>query len=414
MQMKNASYASSDPRLAGTYFAYSISNAGICHPKMYSNNKNRLMSIIAYAMLIVASALFLMPAAADTTAVEIYLFSGVPNPVYVLRDSTNVAPIKRRVGHYEILAALSWPGCPEPRSGLGYRGVKTGTSYGGPQGYALASGGSLKLCPQGASCRSYCDYRLELERMALRACMREHLIPPSIQSSIPDSLLRPVCHDGMFTLQQDASETIADFSLMRRYQTVPWEDTVLDQDITVTSGGGGWSLTASFGIIDKGQQTGFTPVVATALSPSAADSIAASYGKRFDELTIAIPAQGYVHSVSVNPTGAGHLYIVKTSEGGYCALMLAGYYIGGIDRLHFYYRYTSENTFSDATTIFAAGHRGPPIARDAKGRQTATVDLLGRSIQSNRNTTKTQCSIATGKIETYDRRSRSIRRQHYR
>jgi hypothetical protein len=245
--------------------------------------------------------------------------------------------------------------------------------------------------------------------MALRACIREQLISPSIQTLIPDSLLRPVVHDGMFTLQQDASETIADFSLMRRYQVVPWEDTVLVQDVVVSSGTGGWRLTAYFGIVDKGQQTGFAPVVGTMLSQSAADSIAASCSKRFNELNVAIPAQGYVSSVSINPSSTGHLYIVKTSEGGYCALVLAGYYIGGIDRLHFYCRYTTENSFNTATGTSASHRRGPSMKSDFRVRHSASTDLRGRIIRSNGAVAASRNIIVNGRIEMTQHRGQCRR-----
>jgi len=336
--------------------------------------------------------------ASDTVRVELDMFSGRPNPVCTLSDSQDVAVIKNRMAHYEILSALSWPGCPQPRSGLGYRGVKIDADFGGPLGWVMASGGSLKVCPRGPDCGSYCDYRCELERMTLRACERENLIAASIRAAVPDSLFLPVSCDGLFTLQQDQTEAIADFSLMRSYQIIPPADTLLVQDVVMTTGADGLRMTAYFGVIDKGLQPGFNPVTGTQLDASAAQSARIDYRNRFDGLHVVAPTHGYQPSVILDVMHPGHLYIVRTSEGGLCAMIVAGQYIGGINRFHFYYLYTSENSFGSATA--ASKHHGrsrfpvqQPFIHDV------ITDLQGRIIRSDVRSHELYCFVVNGRID---------------
>lgn len=356
-------------------------------------------SMSVYLVSIMLSAGVCGPAAraSDTVRVELDMFSGMPNPVCTLRDSQDVAVIKDRVARYEILSALSWSGCPQPRSGPGYRGVKIGAGF-DPQTYAMASGGALLICPRGPDCGSYCDYRCELERMALRACEREKLMSAGIRAKIPDSLFLPVSHDGLFTMRQSDKEAIADFSLMRKYQVIPWDDTVLVQDIVLTAGTAGLKLTAYYGIADMGQKQGFGPVMAPELSLSAAESTLVVYRKRFDEMNVAIPASGFKASVTIDETQSGHFYCVRTSEGGYCALVTAGHYLGGIDRYHFYYYYTSGNSFG-ATTATTVPPRQGLVLRSKPVYRSVVADLQGRAIRSGSAGNVLRWVATNGRIE---------------
>jgi hypothetical protein len=204
--------------------------------------------------------------------------------------------------------------------------------------------------------RRYHDYQCELEKMAIRFCKSAGLISATpegtaIMEAIPDSLFNDYTMDGFFTIQMPASgySSYIDLSLLgRSYHYIQeTQDTVIDYDFTMAIGAEvNYIFNATFGIVDKEDQHGVPSLSGTTLDAQNLQASFSAFRSAFDALELTAPAAGYKQGISLNEElKPGRLFIVKTSENAYAAIVCAGVYIGGIDRYHFYFSYTTDGVF---------------------------------------------------------------------
>jgi hypothetical protein len=309
----------------------------------------RVCSVVAITL----SLLYSPAAALEPMTVTLDMFSGRPNPEIVLTDSESVSLLNNRIGRYMIISMPGDSTAPLPLNILGYRGVICTYMLGTEKIKVGASNGCYyENTGAWPPTFRFHDYDQEMEKMALRFCRRTLASSPLSENalaikSIPDSLTGDYGKSGFVTIEYSGPAYL-DISLLKnKYQKIQqYQNPSIATDFQFSLGSGvPFILRSFFGIKDMGVVAGFSDVQGTDLTANI-DQLLATYRQRFDSLHLTAPDKGYTEVISV--TGMfkpGQMFIVKTSEGGYAAVIYAGTYIGGVNRYHFYYSFSTNTKF---------------------------------------------------------------------
>jgi hypothetical protein len=332
--------------------------------------------------------------AADSLKVSISIFSGRPDPVFTLSDSGSVSLIKLRLGFYLVRSTIGDPGAPMPLTTAGYRGVLVDAFTPNSIYNCFLSNGSITF-DHSSSDRRFFDYGSELQKMVLRLLKRELTVHPQTDSDVlsllPDSLTRDHTEYGIITIELnnqfyqigctiDASR----LGMGNRYLS-PVQDSIVVPDFSIVlAEGNAFKISSRFGVAEVPQLLpGLAPV--SYVQPEPSSTLPESYRSvmllaNLQPTTLAWQQQVTFTDISTT----GRTFIIKTSEGGYVALITAGCYIGGYDRLHLFRYYTTATEFSAPLGISAientAFHAKATIP--ASYRKSARINLSGQKIES--------------------------------
>jgi hypothetical protein len=307
-----------------------------------------------YSVVAITLSLLYSPASAlEPMTVTLDMFSGRPNPEISLTDSESVSLLNNRIGRYMIISTPGDSTAPLPLNILGYRGVMCSYVLGTEKIKVGASNGCYyeNTGPWPPTFRFH-DYNQEMEKMALRFCRRSLASSPLSENAlalknIPDSCTGDYGKSGFVTIEYTGPAYL-DISLLKNtYQKIQqYQNPSIATDFQFSLGSGvPFILRSFFGILDMGVVAGFFDVQGTDLTANI-DQLLTTYRQRFDSLHLTAPDKGYAEVLSVSSMfKPGQMFIVKTSEGGYAAVIYAGTYIGGIDRFHFYYSFSTNNKF---------------------------------------------------------------------
>jgi hypothetical protein len=330
--------------------------------------------------------------------IKVQVFSGRPDPVFTIADSTMLHAIKSRLRYYCDSAAA--PGnlftC---QGGLGYSGIVIE-----PTCFP-----TFNLCDhriqvtrqiQNSYVVLHADSANELERMVISAVMREQVGMPDtggavyISDIVPDSLTAPVRKFGILTWEILSDSTRIDFSildtpfcsLMQMAQEQVFPDIKLRWIVYSSVSPAFFRIDAPYSasqpiMVDwKTALQGGIMVTAKAL-----DSLRLDFLKKVDALDT-----GCGSTFGCGDSGGGIL--IRSSERGLAYFKPISRYIGGIDRIYLFFAYTSDGTFDSASstgTLSGFDKKGiSPLRQvgsiglfDLKGRRV--IEMPGRNSSSN-------------------------------
>jgi hypothetical protein len=330
----------------------------------------------------------------DLLKVTISMFSGRPDPVYTISDSQSVSFIKRRLDHYNLRSDPGDANAPMPLENLGYRGVAVNESENNSiYRYYMSNGAAIQDYPQ--TNHRFLDRHSELEKMVLRLLKKELAIHPQDDSLalslLPDSLTSDYSYSGFLTFEGNSRFSTegmyVDISLLGNgsHYLVKNQDSVSAIDFSVIhTAGDELVIKSALGVAVLPQRlTGLQalgvvrPDSATPLTDTYRSALVLS-GIKPETLTF----KENVTSKILETTGT--TFIIKTSENGYVAIVTAGRYIGGIDRIHFYYDFTTANTFSPVNQqVNVCSQRIVKSVIGTSQKRSTKVTLAGQKINTS-------------------------------
>ncbi|MBF0430229.1 MAG: hypothetical protein HQK83_03045 [Fibrobacteria bacterium] len=309
--------------------------------------------------------------AASTFDVTFDMYSGQPNPVCTLTDSLSISLLKHRIDSYRIYS-FSHTGCPEPLTGSGYRGIQMVHN----EIPISVSNGTITILHG-----PFCDYRSELEQMAVRFCKSETFgTQTDIMQMVPETLYRDFTTDGLFTIEQPSGSFFVDFSLLGtgyHYLSVG-QDSVRGFDIVFSLGSGvRYLFQAPHGMADMGNNQDFPVISDIRIATEKTDSLLKQSRAAFDSLHLVPPDTGYQENFGLTEElTPGRMFVIKTEEKAYVAVIFIGFYIGGVDRYHFYYSYTTDGIFRKNGGQSGTTHMHRELFRE---KNNANMGSQGRS-----------------------------------
>jgi hypothetical protein len=342
--------------------------------------------------IICASIFSCLAAPVDSLKVTLSMFSGRPDPVYTISDSQSVRHIKQRLDQYNLRSDAGDVNAPMPLEILGYRGVAIDEpDNNGMYRYYLSNGAAVQGYPQ--TTRRFLDRQNELERMVLRLLKKELIIHPQTDSQalslIPDSMISDYNYCGFLTFEANSrfstEGTYVDISRLGNgsHYLSKNQDSVSVIDFSIIHTIGDTLVVKSaFGVASIPKiLTGLQPVgvIRPDSFPPIADTyrtVLSQYQIKPDTLTFKEQASGKITETT------GTTFIIRTSECGYIAIITAGTYIGGIDRVHFFYYFTTANTFSPVNQPVNVSR---PIVKGSAGikqKNSVKVTLTGQKINA--------------------------------
>lgn len=327
--------------------------------------------------------------------------SGVQTP-FIVKDSMHTRVLRSRMQEIKtMIPELKTTRIINEPSALGYKGLGvTSTNmldlsvfntFKGQMSVATSSMSSALLYLN--------DFNSEMEYFIAKVGIEENLTTNDngnnilFSSLIPDELKRTDTRYGILTLEMTTDTFNVDFSLLLdRINYIPervkqpiFKDIQITRAPEISSSQFAYWITAPEGIIRLEQnvismESGFT------FNTSIIDSLLKSSIPKLDSLSDNLDTMRFEQKDLFSWNIHKYSYLIKTTDLGIVYLKPISFYIGGIDRISFFWVYSSDSVF-DSAALKKFYDQTPlmrPVTNTLKNTkilQTRLVNLSGRVVE---------------------------------
>lgn len=288
------------------------------------------------------------------------LVAGTTTP-FIVKDSMHTRVLRARMQEIKTMIPelKTTPIINEP-SDLGYKGLGVATTNMLDLSLLNTFKGQMKVSPSSLSSALYYlnDFNSEMEYLIAKVGNKENLTTNNngnnalFSSLIPDELKRTDTRYGILTLEMTTDTFNVDFSLLlNRINYIPahvkqstFKDIQITRALEISSSQYAYWITSIEGIAPL-QQNVISMESSSAYSASSIDSILKLSIPKLDSLSNSQDTMQFGQKALFSQDVHKYSYLIKTTDLGIVYLKPIAYFIGGIDRISFFWVYSSDSVF---------------------------------------------------------------------
>lgn len=355
----------------------------------------------------------------DTLTISLSAFASGTNIKWPVKDTMHTRILENRMQQIQtMIPDLKISNYSSGSSILGYKGLGLRSSNHEKIVIFNAFNGQLTICPSAVSSALYhiYDYNSEMEHLIAKIGEKEY---PSISvngeisfaSLLPAEFNRIVTKYGIIILEDVADTFNIDFSLLNdqcsyipdRVKRPIFKDIQITRALEISSSHYAFLISAPEGIATLGKEPSYYAGSDNYYtSSSKVDSFLINTIPRLDTLSGTSKSIAFEQHSIFSPDMHQFCYLIKTTDLGIVYLRPVSMYIGGINRLIFFWIYSSDSIFDKAAlkkvvNQITKAHTTPNINFSENRQVNRYTDLSGRIISEN--STKNKASVQQGTIQ---------------